>query len=161
MICNDDFIASDHLSWKLCFSDKMKIRPSRKINEAGKSAKDTKPYIIGKARSDFNKLLEERGETNFFSKKDGSTSHARGLFYDFARLVGVLQIPPLSRTESELLLIADELSNTNICQDLGISPAHGLEVAKYATVARFQEKSCIIREGQVCMTIRVLCCPSD
>eukprot|EP00291_Cryptomonas_curvata_P003398 CAMPEP_0172181166 /NCGR_PEP_ID=MMETSP1050-20130122/17662_1 /TAXON_ID=233186 /ORGANISM="Cryptomonas curvata, Strain CCAP979/52" /LENGTH=450 /DNA_ID=CAMNT_0012854409 /DNA_START=116 /DNA_END=1465 /DNA_ORIENTATION=+ len=126
----------------------MKNRKFVKIKESKESSVNVQSNIVGKARSDFNKLLEERGETGFGMRKGVPTLHRRGLFYDFARLVGVLEIPPPNRTESELLLIADELSNTTICQDLGISPAHGLEVAKHATVARFQEKSCIIREGQ-------------
>jgi hypothetical protein len=127
----------------------MKNRKFLQAKESQESFKNVQSNIVGKARSDFNKLLEQRGETSFGMRKGAPILHRRGLFYDFARLVGVLEIPPPNRTESELLLIADELSNTTICQDLGISPAHGLEVAKHATVARFQEKSCIIREGQV------------
>ena len=127
----------------------MRNHKQNRGNESKKRNGNPDPAIVGKARSDFIKLLEERGETHISFKKNGSAVRHRGLFYDFARLVGVLQIPPTARTDSELLLIADEISNTNICQNLGISPAHCLEVAKYATVARFQEKSCIIREGQV------------
>jgi hypothetical protein len=113
----------------------MKNRKSKKSKE---SSVNVQADIVGKARSDFKKLLEQRGETSSFGTRKGAPIiHRRGLFYDFARLVGVLEIPPPNRTESELLLIADELSNKTICQDLGISPAHGLEVAKHATVARF------------------------